>query len=191
MAEVALKRDLADYNGMIDEYNKQAGKYTRAGKVYNQAAADYNKGIEAYNGSWVRTTNGSLALYLPSRGRGFWNYAGYANRNGKTLDPNFSTDPRQVPGAPYYLQEDANHHFVKWTPSPLTFIEHYAQRYVDGKLPTMPGPFTAKPPDIATKPAPLEEGPRTTISQGNRFEGKYGWADAERGGLVDDARRIK
>jgi len=46
-------------------------------------------------------------------------------------------------------------------------------------------------PSPGTAPAAPPEGPRVTISQGNKLAGQYTWADAERGGLVDDARRAK
>lgn len=185
MAEVALKRDLEDYNGMIDQYNKQAGKYKRAGKVYNEGVTNYNAGVDAYNNSFMKTTSGQLAIF---RLRDLKKYPGQAYNftpSGEAADPRY-----RIPN--YVSTSTPDYRLLKSIPdSPIIRQDYYMQTGKGGVFAEKPGQFTLKPPDASTAPKPLEEGPRVTISQGNRFQGKYGWADAERGGLVDDARRTK
>jgi len=184
MAQVALKRDLEDYNSLIDEYNKQAGKYTRAGKVYNEGVANYNTSINAYNDSFMKGSSGQLAIF---RLRDLKKFPGQAFNftpgAGEAVDPRYR-NPNVV------RTSTDEYRLVKSFPdSPIIRQDYYMQTGKGGVFAEKPGEFTLKPPDASTAPKPLEEGPRVTISQGNRLRGKYGWADAERGGLVDDARR--
>lgn len=188
MTYVALKRDLEDYNSLIDEYNKKAGKYTRAGKVYNEGVANYNTSINAYNDSFMKSTLGNLAVFRLRDLKKFpgqaFNSVGSGERwVGPAVDPRYR--------APNVVRTSTDEYrLVKSFPdSPIIRQDYYLQTGKGGVFAEKPGEFTLKPPDASTAPKPLEEGPRVTISQGNRLRGKYGWADAERGGLVDDARR--
>jgi hypothetical protein len=193
MAEVALKRDLENYNAIVDEYNKKANRYTSQAKKYNVGVESYNTNLKAYKDSWLQNPRkaGGYEYYgvgTPGDRQQAWGAVNVTQENTYGV----GTWPT---GAPRVIsRSDPNYNLVV---NPYGFLGnkrgplYIIQKGSNGVFAQNPGEFTLKPPDPSTQPKPIEEGPRVTIAQGNRFAGKYGWADAERGGLVDDARRIK
>jgi hypothetical protein len=195
MAQVALRRDLEGYNAIVDEYNKKANRYTSQAKKYNVGVESYNTNLKAYQDSWIKNPvkfGGYEYYYVGTPGdrTQAWGAVNVSRQStwGRSREENArDTNPLVI------SRSDPNYNLV---PNPFGFLGNkrgplfMVQRGKDGVFAQNPGEFNLKPPDPSTQPKPMtEEAPRVTISQGNRFAGKYGWADAERGGLVDDARR--
>lgn len=193
MAEVALRRDLEDYNAVIDEYNKKATRFTSQAKKYNTGVAAYNTNLKAYQDSWIKNPYkiGGFEFYgvgTPGDRTQAWGAVNVTQESTYGIGSYNTGHPRVI------SRSDPNYNLVV---NPFGILgnkrgpKYIIQAGKNGVFAQDPGTFNLKPPDPSTQPKPIEEGPRVTISQGNRFAGKYGWADAERGGLVDDARRIK